>query len=491
MNAAMLGLFLAASAACAADDNHAALREQSRHALRRGIEFFRSNVAIEGGYLWQYSEDLSKREGEGVVESRTRVWVQPPGTPAVGMAYLEAYRATRESACLEAARDTARALVRGQLQSGGWTYYIDFAAADRKKTAYRQGDANKGRNVSTLDDDTTQSALRFLLQADEALNFKDAEVHECVLYGLRSLLAAQFPNGAWSQGFEQSAEPGAPPVKKATIPDSWPRTWPNQGYWTCYTLNDNVLVNVVATLFEAERVGSVSNAPPELRGLAERARQSAGRAGDFLVLAQMAEPQPAWAQQYDTNMQPVWARKFEPPAITGGESQSAMRLLLDLYRHTGRRDFLEPIPRALAYLRRSRLPDGGLARFYELVSNKPLYFTKEYVLTYDDSDVPTHYAFKVGDGTEAISRNYERLLKAGPEPKGESTVAAKVTPTLVKQVRDIIAAQDSEGRWLNEGGLRYHSPKDPSLRVIRAATFIKNVETLSRYLSATSSGSGN
>ena len=42
------------------------------------------------------------------------------------------------------------------------------------------------------------------------------------------------------------------------------------------------------------------------------------RLGDFLVLSQMPDPQPAWAQQYDFEMKPVWARKFEPPAISGG-----------------------------------------------------------------------------------------------------------------------------------------------------------------------------
>jgi hypothetical protein len=32
--------------------------------------------------------------------------------------------------------------------------------------------------------------------------------------------------------------------------------------------------------------------------------------------------------------------------------------------------------------------------------------------------------------------------------------------------------------------LKYHLPKDPSVRVIRCETFIKNVELLSRYLTA-------
>ena len=54
-------------------------------------------------------------------------------------------------------------------------------------------------------------------------------------------------------------------------------------------------------------------------------------------------------------MHPAWARVFEPPSVTGGESQGILRTLMVLYRETGNRKYLEPIPRALAYLKRSVL----------------------------------------------------------------------------------------------------------------------------------------
>lgn len=84
--------------------------------------------------------------------------------------------------------------------------------------------------------------------------------------------------------------------------------------------------------------------------------------------------------------------------------------LLDLYRVTGEERFLEPVPRALAWIERSKLADGRLARFYELQTNRPLYFTKDYVLTYDDSDVPTHYSFKsAADWVPRLTAEYRRL----------------------------------------------------------------------------------
>ena len=85
-----------------------------------------------------------------------------------------------------------------------------------------------------------------------------------------------------------------------------------------------------------------------------------------------------------------------------------------LYRETGDKKYLEPIPRALDYFDAVALADGRLARFYELKTNKPLYFTKEYELTYNDDDLPTHYGFKISDGSESISKEYERLRNLDP-----------------------------------------------------------------------------
>src|SRR5205823_5910264 len=121
-------------------------------------------------------------------------------------------------------------------------------------------------------------------------------------------------------------------------------------------------------------------------------------------------PQPAWAQQYNAQMHPAWARKFEPPSITGGELQGVIRILMDIYRQTGDKKYLEPIPRALDYLEKSEVSPGRLARFYELKTNRPLYFTKQYDLVYTADDLPTHYAFIIGSSVPSLRADYEKLL---------------------------------------------------------------------------------
>jgi hypothetical protein len=54
--------------------------DQARAALLKAAAFYRDEVAAHGGYVYRYSADLEKREGEGKVDL-DRVWVQPSGTP--------------------------------------------------------------------------------------------------------------------------------------------------------------------------------------------------------------------------------------------------------------------------------------------------------------------------------------------------------------------------------------------------------------------------
>lgn len=67
-------------------------------------------------------------------EGPTCVEVQRDSTPLVGMAYLEAFEATADSYYLEAAREVARALVKGQYCSGGWDYFIEFEPQSVRST---------------------------------------------------------------------------------------------------------------------------------------------------------------------------------------------------------------------------------------------------------------------------------------------------------------------------------------------------------------------
>ena len=444
------------------------LREEADKALRRSAEFFLQKVASHGGYLWRYSADLQRREGEGRADASI-VWVQPPGTPSIGEAFLQAYRDTGKTFYLEAARRAAECLIRGQLRSGGWGYHIEFSPQRRGRYAYRVEPAGKSqRNVTTLDDNTTQAAMRFLMQLDRALEFRDAELHEAVAYGLRSLLKAQYANGAWPQRYEEFPDPKKHRTQRASFPKTWPRQWPGSKYASYYTLNDNTMSDMIDVMLLAEDIYETKI----------DCLEATINAAYFLSAAQLPKPQPGWAQQYDENMQPAWARKFEPPAITGGEARGAIEAMIKVSRFTGDICLLMRVEQALDYYEKSRLPSGQLARFYELKTNRPLYFTRKYKLTYKDDDLPTHYSFKTSNWVPRVRRQYEKAMKDRaigelPQPSRRQVSEA--------EVKRVIAALDQRGAWVEDGRLRKHGEDDPTRRIISCQTFLKNFEVLSAY----------
>lgn len=446
-----------------------ALQQQVVTAMRKAATYYHAHVASHGGYVYYYSPDLERRWGEGEA-TRDQIWVQPPGTPTVGLAYLAAYRATGESLYLDAARKAAEALVYGQLESGGWTNCVDFNPEGQRTARYRNG-RGRGKNNSSLDDGQTQSAIRLLVQVDQALEFKHARIHEAARIALSALLEAQFPNGAFPQVWTGPVP--AKPVLKASYPDyDWRTEGRVKEYWDRYTLNDNLAGYVAQTLRDAHGVYED-----------DRYRDSLLRLGGFLILAQMPDPQPAWAQQYGYDMHPIWARRFEPAALSGWESQDAMETLLEICRYTGDRRFLAPIPRALAYLKKSLLPDGRLARYYELRTNRPLYMVRRgntYTLTYDDSRLPGHYGWKMPARLDEIEKEYRRL-KSGRE----DSRPAPDREELEAQARRTLDEIDTKGRWISTatGQRLVGQPKfQPGTRFLSSEVFSRNLETLSRFL---------
>ncbi|MBA2114404.1 pectate lyase [Bremerella alba] len=437
-------------------------------AMKKAATYYHDQVAVHGGYVYFYSPDLTQRFGEGTA-SPDQIWVQPPGTPTVGMTYLAAYNATTDAFYLNAATETAEALIYGQLNSGGWTNCIDFDPQGQRTAQYRNG-KGKGKNNSSLDDDQTQSAIRFLMRVDKAYDFKNEIIHQAVTTALDALLAAQFANGAFPQVWAEPVDQSLP-IQPASFPKyDWKTEGRVKNYWNMYTLNDDLAGSVSAVLREAyDTYGD------------QRYLASLKKLGDFLILAQLPSPQPAWAQQYNYDMNPIWARKFEPAAVAGRESQDAIETLLLIYDVTRDKKYLEPVPKAVKYLEASMLPDGQLARYYELQTNRPLYMNrngKDYFLTYDDKNLPDHYGWKTGQKLEHLKNEYRKLISS---PKSRRA-SRKVSPD---QVKPILASLDDQGRWITTfeeeklvGDQRFR----PGDQYISSQTFAKNIEALSGYL---------
>lgn len=466
--------------------------DEAREGLRNAVSFYAQEVATEGGYHFAYASDLSYGRSESA-EGPTQISVQRAGTPGVGIALVEAFGETGEPVLLEAAVAAARALVRGQHCTGGWDYIIEFEESQRDAYPYRldgdcagehgDRDAYPGRRYTTLDDNVTQGALRLLMRVDAALAFEDAAIHEAATYAMDRLMEAQYANGAWPQRYDRMPDPERHQPLRASYPESWQREWPGDYYRNHYTLNDNSLADMIDAFLEAARIYED-----------ERYLAAAERGGSFLLRAQMPDPQPAWAQQYDADMHPAWARVFEPPSISGGEVRSVLRILLTLYRETGKEKYLEPIPRALEYFRNSYLPPAEnssarrrrtcpppepcLARFYELRTNRPLFITKGtqvrvagrstirddgYKLSYSDNSTIQHYALHVnGRWVEEIAAEYEQVKAASAEARRRPVRLSGLSPWSqpfgadeptvdAGEAARLLAAMDERGAWPEDG----------------------------------------
>lgn len=480
-------------------------RDDVLKAMRKSADFYRNKVSKEGGYHFYYTSDLSYGRSESA-EGPTQVEVQREATPVVAFAYLQAWDATKDRVFLEHARAAAHALLKGQLCSGGWDYLIEFDPEKRKQYEYR-ADNNCGadkRGVTNLDDNVTQAGVRVLMRVDQELGFADKAIHEGALFALDKLIAAQYPIGAWPQRFRTPPDHSQFPVRRASYPETWPKKWPGPDYQSHYTFNDNSIADAIDMMLEAYRI---YNEP--------RFKAAAEKGGQFILMAQMPDPQPAWAQQYNREMHPAWARVFEPPSVTGGESQGIMRILMTLYRETGDRKYLEPIPRALAYLKKSfvartnaevfrRLPEGPVvARFYELKTNRPLYITKGsrlvaagmgsrlvdgYEISYSPDSVITHYGVLTsGRDLAAIEEDYKRILAADPATLRRPAKLRTLSPwderpqrrgavgkPAAGEVSQLIGSMDERGAWTKMGTIGksdrlmfVYAAKDMVLRVGR------------------------
>jgi len=324
-----------------------------------------------------------------------------------------------------------------------------------------------------------------LVRIDHALQSNDAEINEAADFALHTILMTQYPVGAWSANFDHA--PSAPPseakypVKSGNYPTDWPRKWPKD-FTGCYVLNDNTHATLMSTLLLAW----------QLRG-DEKYLHALKRGGDFLVTAQMPDPQPAWAQQYNADMRPVWSRQFEPTAISGRESQAAMWALLKLAAATSDKKYLSPVAKAITYLRTVLLPGNKLARFYELNTNKPLYFErgpggKGFELTYSDQKASSNYGWVWDSELDALQATGSQIARGEQVTFPRTEKERWSSPPTDADIATILKEQAPNGSWPvtddERGIMRDANGKKtkPTGGVIYSLDFVQNVKALSAWL---------
>ena len=453
-------------------------------AMKKSAGFMANDVSNRGGYVYAYTEDLSNQWGE-IPARKTQIWTQPPGTPTVGLTFLEAYRVTGEPKFLEYAERAADALIWGQHPEGGWHYLIDFDMPGLKQWYDEVATRCWGWEEyyhyygnCSFDDDATSGPTELLLEL--YMTTLDPKYRTPLIRALDFIVEAQYPNGGWPQRYPLSYE------------------YPHDGhedYTHFYTYNDGIIVNNIHLLLEAyERLGI------------EKYREAAVRGMDFVIISQLPPPQAGWGQQYDMDMNTAPARSYEPASVMPQYTAWNVRELMNFYTITGDRRYLKGIHDALNWLDNSYLPAGHApndsythAMFVEMGTNKPIYphvsgtgiEDGKTWINYDPKNTMPGYGMWTRVDVDDLRAQFERISALTPEQAQEkyrrerTAVRPKraVDPT---DVEKIINSLDTRGAWVEDLTMRdYFNPwfgETTTFRGISIRTFIANMGTLTEYM---------
>ena len=274
------------------------------------------------------------------------------------------------------ARKAADSVIQHQSPHGGWPKNTDLLTPPSSSHAL-------GR--PTIDNHATTTPMRFLALVVDGTG--DARYRQSFERGMDYLLDAQYPNGGWPQYF---------PLR--------------EGYYSRITYNDNAMVNVLTLLRDASR----RDAPYRFVDQARRERADAAvrRGIDVILRSQIKQggQLTAWCAQHDERtLEPAWARSYEPPSLSGGESVGVVRFLMSVEKPTP--EIVAAIEGAVRWLQSVAIsgirvhqiprPDGRVervlvedpdapalwARFYELDTHRPLYLDRDSVFRYDFSEI--------------------------------------------------------------------------------------------------------
>ena len=429
--------------------------------MLKATQYMAENVSTNGGYLWYYLPDLSRRWGE-MEAYKTMIWLQHPGTISMGHIFLDAFHATGDLYYYQAAQKVTNAIIWGQSNHGGWNYMIDFAGDRSTKNWYQTIGKNGWRleefqhyyGNSTFDDDVTSDAARFLLRM--YLEKLDPAYKPALEKSIDFILKSQYPNGGWPQRYPLKYD-----FSKQNHPD----------YSSYYTFNDDVIWENVHFLIQCYlTLGEERFLNPIYHGM------------NFYLISQ--DGCGAWGQQLDMNMQTTGARTYEPAAFMPSTTFSNAMLLLKFYQYTGDRKYLARIPDAIKWLEDTKLTEINTEdnrthpTFIDIKTNKPIYVHRrgsnvkygEYYFDENDQNLLSHYGGKCSITIDVLKNEFNRIsglsreeaIKDSPlkidKFEGESLpqtfydlnrlqLMIQVNEEMVKET---INALDDQNRWLSK-----------------------------------------
>jgi PelA/Pel-15E family pectate lyase len=311
----------------------------------------------------------------------------------------------------EAAR-IADQIILYQKENGGWEKNIDMASMLTKTEKAKLVATRSDVSETTIDNRTTYTQVAFLGEIITASLAKQTPPNNFPKYkeafdrGLDYLLSSQYENGGFPQFF---------PLKA--------------GYYTHITFNDDAMIGVLTLLRAIVKQDEDFKFVDEGRRL--KAEKELEKAIPLILNLQVivAGKKTVWAAQYDEHtLKPAWARKYEPPCLTAGESVGIVHFLMQEKQTP---EIIEAIESAISWYRESQIngirwvrTDGQnvvvkdraappiWARFYEIETMRPIFLGRDSVIHYDVSEIEAErrngYAWYVSSPVELLKKDYPK-----------------------------------------------------------------------------------
>lgn len=215
----------------------------------------------------------------------------------------------------EAAREAAFKLVSWQMDHGGWT-----KSMDNKYKHYWNGKEKRtkqfgpfGRELGSIDNGATITPMRFIAKVYKVAESEKLQIS--FLKGLDFLLAMQYPSGGFPQVYPVRATPEE-------------RVY----YSNFVTFNDNAMVNVLNMFDDILDRKFPFNSDLVSKNYRKKIKKSMEKAIDYILKSQIKVDGKltAWcAQHHPETYEPMYARSYEHPSISGSESVGIVKFLMD------------------------------------------------------------------------------------------------------------------------------------------------------------------
>ncbi|TWT42444.1 Pectic acid lyase [Thalassoglobus neptunius] len=287
------------------------------------------------------------------------------GTPAENLLKKpdEWYRSNEGRAALEG-------ILSWQTEYGDWPKNTDTT---RMRT--RSGKIPTG----TFDNGATTAEIRVLARAFR-INGEN-RYRSAALKGLDHILKAQYPNGGWPQYYPLSTQ-----------------------YHRHITFNDGTMIKLLELLTDVVSDQDFGFVDPSRRGEAEQAIKLGI---ECIVKCQIevdGTPTVWCAQHHAETLEPVLARSYEHPSLSGAESAGILRYLMSLDSPSP--DVIRSVKAGAGWFDaakiegyRYRKSKSGpalsrdpkapplWARFYEIETNRPIFSDRDGIIRYDIQEI--------------------------------------------------------------------------------------------------------